>query len=143
LAAQLLIATTGIGNIAAAMQKLQIPDIFTTQLLLTYRYISVLIGETGRVSDAYTLRAPYQKGINVRIWGSLLGQLLLRTFDRAVRIYQAMKLRGYDNSFYGANLESIKRIDILYLVGWTIFFITVRIINLPMILGLLMTGMII
>jgi cobalt/nickel transport system permease protein len=142
LAALLLLATTGIGNIAAAMQKLHIPDVFIMQLLLTYRYISVLMGETGRVYNAYTLRATYQKGVSSKVWGSLLGLLLLRTFDRAVRLYQAMKLRGYGNNYYGANLERIKRKDILYLFGWTIFFLTARIINLPMLMGLLVTRLI-
>lgn len=141
-AALLLLATTGIGNIAAAMQKLHIPDVFTMQLLLTYRYISVLMGETGRVYDAYALRAPYQKGLSGNVWGSLIGLLLLRTFDRAIRLYQAMKLRGYENRYFGASLDRINRKDILYLLSWTIFFFIARILDLPMLLGLIVTRMI-
>jgi cobalt/nickel transport system permease protein len=112
------------------------------QLLLTYRYISVLMGETARVYHAYTLRAPHQKGVNSKVWGSLIGLLLLRTYDRASRLYQAMKLRGFENQFFGISLDKLQKKDIIYLLGWTTFFIIVRFINIPMLLGLFVTGVI-
>jgi cobalt/nickel transport system permease protein len=100
------------------------------------------MGEASRVYTAYTLRAPNQKGVSSKVWGSLLGLLLLRTYDRANRLYQAMKLRGFENQYYGVNLHSICRKDILYLIGWIVFFIIVRFINIPILLGLLVTGVI-
>jgi cobalt/nickel transport system permease protein len=142
LAALLLLATTGMNKIAAAMQSLHIPQIFIMQLLLTYRYISVLMGETARVYHAYTLRAPHQKGVSSKVWGSLIGLLLLRTYDRASRLYQAMKLRGFENQFFGINLDKLEKKDIIYLLGWTTFFIIVRFINIPMLFGVLVTGVI-
>jgi cobalt/nickel transport system permease protein len=141
-AALLLLSTTGMNKIAAAMHRLHIPQIFIIQLLLTYRYISVLMGETSRVYNAYTLRAPNQRGVSSKVWGSLIGLLLLRTYDRASRLYQAMKLRGFENQYYGVNLDSIQRKDRLYLLGWVVFFIIVRFINIPILLGLLVTGVI-
>jgi cobalt/nickel transport system permease protein len=139
LAALLLLSTTGINKIAAVLCKLHVPQIFIIQLLLTYRYISVLLVEASRMYNAYALRAPRQKGINSKVWGSMLGQLLLRTYDRASRVYQAMKLRGFDNQYYGVNLEKASKADIIYLVIWTVFFFIVRFFNIPMLLGLLMT----
>lgn len=139
-AALLLLSTTGMNKIAAALHKLHIPQIFIIQLLLTYRYISVLMGEASRVYNAYTLRAPNQKGISSKVWGSLIGLLLLRTYDRASRLYQAMKLRGFENQYYGVNLGKLQRKDTIYLLGWSIFFIIVRFINIPILLGLLVTG---
>ncbi|MDF2530578.1 MAG: cobalt transporter, inner rane subunit CbiQ [Clostridia bacterium] len=142
LAALLLLATTGMNKIAAALQRLHIPQIFIMQLLLTYRYISVLMGEASRVYYAYSLRAPNQKGISSKIWGSLIGLLLLRTYDRASRLYQAMKLRGFENQFFGGCLDKLQKKDIMYLLGWTGFFIIVRFINIPMLLGVFVTGVI-
>lgn len=142
LAAQLLVATTGMGRIAAAMQWLRIPDIFITQLLLTYRYISVLTGEAGRIYEAYRLRAPEQKGIARRVWGSLLGQLLLRTYDRAARLYQAMKLRGYGDRYFGASLERIGKKDIGYLLCCAAFFAAARSMDISMLMGSIVMGMI-
>ena len=52
----LLIATTGIDKLAAALRMLRIPKVFVLQLLLTYRYISVLGGEVSRMLRAYSLR---------------------------------------------------------------------------------------
>lgn len=141
-AALLLLSTTGMNKIAAGLHKLHVPQVFIIQLLLTYRYISVLMGEASRVYNAYILRAPNQKGISSKVWGSLIGLLLLRTYDRAGRLYQAMKLRGFENQYYGVNLDRIQRKDIIYLLGWIIFFIVVRFINIPILLGLLVTGVI-
>jgi len=138
-AAVLLLATTGINRIAAALHRLHIPQIFIIQLLLTYRYISVLMEEASRVNTAYALRAPCQKGISMHVWGSLVGQLLLRTYDRAARLYHAMKLRGFESRYYGVNLDRIRKADILYLLGWSTFFLVVKFINIPMLIGALMT----
>ena len=141
-AALLLLATTGMNKIAAALQKLRMPQIFIIQLLLTYRYISVLIGEASRIYNAYTLRAPYKKGISGNVWGSLIGSLLLRSYERAIRVYQAMKLRGFQNQYYGVNLDKLNKIDIAYLLGWAAFFLIAKFNNIPMFIGLLVTRVI-
>ena len=42
------------------------------------------------------LRSFGRRGMGWRVYGQMLGQLLLRTFARAQRIYLAMKCRGFD-----------------------------------------------
>ena len=64
------------------------PRVLVTTILLTYRYIVLLLQEGNRISTAYALRAPGEKGIHFRAWGSLLGQLLLRSVDRAQLVYE-------------------------------------------------------
>jgi cobalt/nickel transport system permease protein len=44
---------------------------------------------------AYSLRGPRRRGIAFADMGPFVGQLLLKIFDRADRIYNAMKCRGY------------------------------------------------
>lgn len=100
LAVCLLIATTGMEQICYALQLLHLPKVMVVVLLLTYRYLVLLLQEGSRISAAYTLRAPYSKGIEVRAWGTLLGQLLLRSVDRAQLVYESMSLRGFDGTFY-------------------------------------------
>lgn len=95
LAVYLLIATTGIEAVCTALRQLHVPRVLVTTILLTYRYIVLLLQEANRISTAYALRAPGQKGIHFRAWGSLLGQLLLRSMDRAQLVYESMLLRGY------------------------------------------------
>lgn len=140
--ALLLIATTGMDNLAAALRMLRIPRLFVMQLLLTYRYITVLIEETARTLRAYYLRAPQQKGVQRSAWGSLAGQLLLRTFDRAQRVYQAMCLRGFTGEFNTGGFAKLTNKDFLYFSGWCIFFATARLYDLPVLLGSLFTGVI-
>ena len=95
LAVYLLIATTGMERVCAALRQLHVPRVLVTTILLTYRYIVLLLQEGNRISTAYALRAPGEKGIHFRAWGSLLGQLVLRSVDRAQLVYESMMLRGY------------------------------------------------
>ena len=58
LASYLLIATTPIEKICYAMRLLKIPAVVVTQIQLSYRYVTVLLGEASRIMQAYSLRAP-------------------------------------------------------------------------------------
>ncbi|SDG31098.1 cobalt ECF transporter T component CbiQ [Desulfosporosinus hippei] len=141
-AALLLIATTGMDRLAGALRILKVPRIFVLQLLLTYRYISVLMEEVARTLRAYSLRAPKQKGVHRSAWGSLAGQLLLRTFDRAQRIYEAMCLRGFAGEYHSGEINKISGWDWAYLGGWVAFFVLARMYNIPLLIGSLLTGVI-
>ena len=138
----IFIATTGINKMGAALRMLRVPKIFVLQLLLTYRYISVLTEELSGMLTAYSLRAPGQKGIGINAWGSFAGQLLLRTFDRAQRVYEAMNLRGFSGEYNAGIIPKAGFWDFAYLIGWSLFFISARIYNLPMLLGQLITGVV-
>ncbi len=95
-AALVLTATTGFTGICLALEKLKVPDVLVTQLLLLFRYIFVLGDEATRMGQARRLRSFGRRGMGWRVYGQMLGQLLLRTFARAQRIYLAMKSRGFD-----------------------------------------------
>ena len=127
LASYLLIATTTIEKICYALHLLHLPDILITQFLLTYRYVTVLLEEVNRITQAYALRAPGQKGIHFKVWGSLTGQILLRSMDRANAVYESMLLRGYqgDFSYMGQKIHILSR-DIVYLFLWLILFAVFR-----------------
>ena len=116
LAGYILIATTGIYNICYGLNKLYVPEIITNQILLTYRYVFVLLNEAGQMNNAYILRAPKQKGIRHNAWGSLLGSLFLRSSNRADELYDSMILRGYKNKIYEFKKIKVKAIDIGFFV---------------------------
>ena len=138
----LLIATTGMDKLGAALRMLRVPKIFVLQLLLTYRYISVLSNELARMLRAYSMRAPGQKGIKREAWGSFAGNLLLRSFDRAQRVYAAMCLRGFTGDYNTGRITPPGRQDMVFMAGWLAFFIAARIYDLPAWLGSLLTGVI-
>lgn len=135
-----LVSTTGLNKIAQALRTLKVPSIFVLQLLLTFRYISVLIEELARMLRAYSLRAPQQKGVRLKDSGSFAGQLLLRTFDRAQRVYDSMRLRGFNGEYHSYGKSNITWKDILYFISWSLFFIIARVYNIPAFLGLLFEG---
>ncbi|OPZ93826.1 MAG: hypothetical protein BWY74_00976 [Firmicutes bacterium ADurb.Bin419] len=84
---------------------------------------------------AYSLRTPGQKGIHHDSWGSFLGQLLLRTFERAERVYESMILRGFSGEYgIGINKKAGYR-DFAFLMGWSAFFVIARIYDIPALLG--------
>ena len=135
MASFLLIATTSIDALCAALRKLHVPALLVTLLLLTYRYISVMIGEVAVMTDAYRLRAPGQKGIHISVWGSFLGQLLLRSMDRAEELYQSMQLRGFCGEFYYADQPPCTAGAVAYGVVCAALFVLARLYDLPQFLG--------
>jgi len=139
-AALILIATTEMAKIASALRIMRVPRIFVVQLLLTYRYISVLIEEASRAIRAYSLRSPFQKGIKFKDWGSLTGQLLIRTVDRAQRIYQSMCCRGFQGEYNTGVIQKMVLNDVVYAVVWIAFFVVARYFNLSSLMGLFITG---
>lgn len=135
LASYFLIATTSIEKICYAMRLLHIPAILVTQILLTYRYVTVLLEEANRIIQAYTLRAPNQKGVHHKVWGSLAGQLLLRSMDRAGEVYEGMRLRGYQGEFYYKDRVKCGKKDCLYLVVWIGLLLVLRLVPVMAVVG--------
>ena len=87
------------------------------------------------MTDAYHLRAPGQKGIHVSAWGSFLGQLLLRSMDRAQELYSSMLLRGYHEHFHYADIPRFSVHDGLYTLGCTAVFLLLRFVPLAQAAG--------
>lgn len=139
-AALILIATTGLTRIALALQIMRIPKVFIIQLLLTYRYISVLLEEVSRTVRGYSLRSPNKKGIQFGDWGSLTGQLLIRTLERSQRVYHAMCCRGFTGEYKVGRDRRIAVGDIIYLFGWCLYFVVIRYFNISAKIGSLIIG---
>lgn len=120
---------TGIEQLCRALRCLKVPTGGVTVILLIYRYIIVLLKEIQRMSQAYGLRAPGQKGIHIRAWGSFAGLLLLRSMERAQNVYDSMLLRGYDGEFRYEILEQQaagRGLSIAYATGWIGVFFLLR-----------------
>ncbi len=143
LASYLLIATTTIEKLCYALRLLHLPKILVTQILLTYRYILVLLEEVNRITQAYSLRAPRQKGIHFKVWGSLTGQLLLRSMDRATRVYESMTLRGYNGEFqYMREKVHFRWQDILFFIVWGGLIVLFRKVPVLIVVGNLVGSLI-
>jgi len=135
MASFLLVATTSIDKLCAALRKLHVPKILVTLLLLTFRYVGVMTEELAVMTEAYQLRAPGQKGIHISAWGSFLGQLLLRSMDRAQELYASMQLRGYHQHFHYVEIKPFGWIDALYMIGCVLLFLALRYVPIAQLLG--------
>lgn len=91
----ILVAVTPFSHLSGQLRRIHVPEVFILLFEMTYRYIGSLLEETSSMYMAYQLRHTHQKGLEMKHMGSFVGQLLLRSFDRAERIYAAMKCRGY------------------------------------------------
>lgn len=125
LSAYILIATTSIDDICYAMRCLHIPKIIVIVIMLIYRYFGVMAEEANRITTAYKLRAPSQNGINYKAWGTLVGQWLLRSMDRANIVYESMLLRGFNGEFKSAK-RKVRAIDVVYPAAWCVFFLLIQ-----------------
>lgn len=142
MAALVLIATTSFTGICMALERLGMPDVLVTQLLLLYRYIFVLGEETMRLARARALRSFGDKGMGMRVYSQMLGSLLLRTVGRAQRIYQAMLSRGFDGNVRVLRVLRFTMRDAAFMIGWSAAFVLMRLYNIPLLLGDLVTGLI-
>lgn len=139
-AALILVAVTGFPAICRALERLGMPRPFAVQLHFLYRYIFVLTEEGMRASRARDLRSCGKKGRGLASYASLLGHLLLRTWQRAERIHMAMLARGFRGAFHGRAEWRFGPGDLCFLLGWSAFFIALRLYNGSELAGALLTG---
>ncbi len=135
LASYLLIASTTVESICRALRILHIPGILVTEFLLICRYISVLLQEADKMTQAYSLRAPGQKGVSMSAWGPMIGQLLLRSMDRASVLYQSMCMRGYQINMPASSSDKMRSVDLIYLAAFSAGLILLRIFPVTELIG--------
>lgn len=97
LAAMLLLtSTTPFTELLGVLRRLRLPALLVTVLALLYRYLFVLADEAERMRRARRARSFVPR--RTRSWpllASLVGQLFVRSTERAERIYAAMGARGW------------------------------------------------
>ncbi|MDF2656166.1 MAG: cbiQ2 [Bacillota bacterium] len=138
MAVLIMVATTPMDQLARQLVRLRIPKVFVMQLMLTVRYLTIIIAEASSMMNAYHLRSVKQKGIDLNHVGTFMGQLLLRSYSRAERVYLAMKCRGFNGEYHFAQAHAVRKSDILYCIGLCTGFFIFRWCNLSMIIGRLL-----
>jgi cobalt/nickel transport system permease protein len=139
-AALSLVACTGMHRLGAGLKQLGVPRVFVMQLLFLYRYLFVAADEALKMKRGVELRSGGARSLRLRVYGSLVGHLLLRSMDRAERVYRAMVARGFDGEVRPMHPSSFRPTDGLFIAGCLAFFLAARTRNLANGLGLLLTG---
>ncbi len=125
-AVSILSETTTMNDICYALECLHFPNLFITMISLINRYIMMLLQETSRATNAYSLRSCRGNSIEKRAWGSFLGNIILRSIDRAERIYESMTLRGFNGTFYYTGRNNNILWSCIYAVCFILSFIVLR-----------------
>jgi len=96
-----LILTTPFNNLIKLLLKYKIPVLLIELIMLTYRFIFILLEEIGKIYKAQDLRFGY---INMKNSFNSLGLLLRTLIVRIIKRYKDMIIslesKNYDNRFY-------------------------------------------
>ncbi len=118
-----LLSTSSVFTLAHALSHLQVPRKLLWLLFLSYRYIFVLYVEYLKLRNALIIRG-FRPKTNIHTYKTfayLIGMLLVRSYERSERIYNAMLCRGFQGKFYLLDHFEIGKKDILFLVLMTLF----------------------
>ncbi len=129
--AALLAATTPQTQLLLALRWLRIPRLLVSIVGLMWRYLYLLVEESGRLMRARTSRSAaspdpaHRMGGTViwraRVTGGMAGSLMVRSLERSERVYAAMLARGYDGEIRTLPLPALsdasRRLMVLGLLG--------------------------
>ncbi len=127
-AVMLLIRSTGYCRLCRSMQRLCVPAVISTQLLMVYRYTYVFVEEALAMSRARSARGFGRRAYPLKMWGTMIGQLLMRAFERSRLIDRAMSARGFTGHMPGLPCEhSAWQVrDTVFCAVWIVSLLAVR-----------------
>jgi cobalt/nickel transport system permease protein len=115
----ILTGTTPFPELLRGLRRLGFPRVLVLNLSFLYRYLFVLTDEAMRMRQARECRRVGRASVRAEmaILGSMLGTLLLRSFEHAERMYQAMLSRAYIGEFHVLAPREFTWRDFVFLGG--------------------------
>lgn len=114
-----LVASLPATTLGHALERLGCPDKLVFLFLFTGRYIHLLAGEWQDLMTAARLRG-FRARTDMHTYrtvASLLGLLLVRSHDRALRTREAMLLRGFSGRFHTLGSFRLRLVDGFFVLG--------------------------
>ncbi|MCH5227901.1 MAG: cobalt ECF transporter T component CbiQ [Muribaculaceae bacterium] len=130
----ILIGNCGFIGFCNALIKLRVPKVLTTQLLLLYRYVGLLLQEAFNMHRALTSRGYGKKSFPMKMWATMVGSLLIHTYERSKRIHYAMLSRGFNGSIPLGTLNKWRLGDSIFCVTCLALFLFLSYFNLGQLL---------
>lgn len=132
----LLTTTTPFQDLLWALRELKIPRPLVSIIAFMYRYLFVLADETTRLLRARAARSAAGSGKSggsivwrAQVAGGLVGNLMLRAFERSERIYDAMVARGFKGELLALSAPVITDLDRNVLVLWVTYLAMITLIG--------------
>lgn len=126
-----LLGTSSLFSLVHALRHLYVPEKLVNLFFFCYRYLHVVHHEYNKLSNAMKIRC-FQPGTNVhtyKTYAYLLGMLIIKSFERSERVYQAMLCRGFKGEFWMLEHFQLKRSDVIS--GVVLFLFTVGLMLFP------------
>jgi cobalt/nickel transport system permease protein len=133
----LMVAVTPFPDMLWGLRALYIPQPLISIISFMYRYLFVLSDEVLRLLRARASRSaavPGKRSGGTILWrgkvaGRMAGSLMLRSFERSERIYNAMASRGYQGKFRSFARPSLNSTDYLFLMLGIMFFGSILVVS--------------
>ena len=119
----ILTKLTGFIGICNALRKFGLPKILTVQLLMIFRYISVLLEEASNMRYSMISRGYGEKSFSIKLWTRLIGALFLKSYERSKRIHYAMLSRGFNGFIPLGEKFELSFSDSLFCILWISVFL--------------------
>jgi cobalt/nickel transport system permease protein len=112
-----LLATSKIASLGHALEGLHLSKRLCFLLLFSYRYVFVIYQEYQKLNRAAHMRCfvPSTTIHTYRTYGYLFGMTLVKSWNRASRVHQAMLLRGFNGRLIPLDQQTVSRSDIFFL----------------------------
>ncbi len=113
-----VITATPMETLLDGLAWFRVPSVLLDTTMLMWRYISVVSEERTRIYKAQESRCGYTKSVSIfrklGNYGTVGGMLLVKSFDRALKVGSAMVSRGYtgSSSLFSYSTKPLKKKDI-------------------------------
>jgi cobalt/nickel transport system ATP-binding protein len=101
--------TTPFNSILKALEWFRVPEVFLNTIAMGYRYTSLVMKEFSKMKSSALSRGGFQNyRYGLQSTARILAQIIIRAYDRALRIQEAMISRG--GSSYKASSEETQSV---------------------------------
>lgn len=118
----ILAKCAGFYDMCNALRRIGCPKVLVTQIQFTYRYFLVVTEEALNMDRARKARGFGSDSYPFRMWGVIVGQLLIRSYERALRIHHAMLARGFNGTMPETTSMRLNSLSWLFLAFWLAVF---------------------
>jgi cobalt/nickel transport system permease protein len=128
--AALLGATTTFPAVLRGLEAMRVPRLLVLIAGFMYRYLFVLVAETGRMRSALLSRGYRPRhALHAGAMGRVATAMFLRTYGRGERVYLAMLSRGYRGAMPQLSPLALGRADVAFVAAVLLAVVPLRVLG--------------
>lgn len=115
----ILVATTPFADLLKAFEKMRCPHLFLMIFSFLYRYLYLVIDEfmmMNQAKESRTMGAAGKPWFKIKTYSNMVGNLLVRSYERGEDVYLAMCARGYEGKIKTLHRFALQRRDYIFLI---------------------------